>query len=231
VVSALITAVRHIAGPGNRHLAAADFTATKAVTVLLTMALVVSSPMGAPASATTDDGCTKGNVEGFAQGTIAVAKQSGPGRQENGTSGAWSNCQFRFYDDNGATTPHVFTDEECFLGGIFGWITDAEIEQFGLTPRPVAVADFHLFENTLLWREAGGAWEELELSTTAVRGVYAPFFGEVFHVMAHDYYIFEPGMSVGSYEWKWVVDAPWLPGPLVWGVGEVLALLRSIGTD
>jgi hypothetical protein len=161
-------------------------------------------------------------VEGFANGTIAVAKQSAPGRQENGTSGAWSNCQFRFYDDNGPD-PHEFTDEEYFLGGIFNWYTDELIEELGLTPRPVAVSDFHLLENTLLWREAGGEWEELELTSTAVRGVYAPLFGEVFHVMDHSYYIFEPGMDPGPYEWKWVIDAPWIPeGPVVAGWGEVI---------
>ena len=193
----------------------------RAMTVLLTVALLVSAPLGAPASATADDGCTKGNVEGFANGGIAVAKQSQPGRQENGTSGAWSNCQFRFYDDNGPTTPHVFTDEEYFLGGIFGWITDDEIEEFGLTPRPVAVSAFHLVESTLFWREAGGEWEELELTVTAIRGVYAPLFGEVFHVMGHTYHIFEPGMNPGAYEWKSVTDAPWFPAPEV-EVGEVL---------
>ena len=194
----------------------------RSLTVLLTMALLVSVPLVVPASATANDGCTKGNVEGFAQGGIAIAKQSGPGRQENGTSGAWSNCQFRFYDENGPD-PHVFTDEEYFLGGIFGWLTDDEIEEFGLTPRPVAVADFHLFENTLFWREAGGEWEELELTVTAIRGVYAPLFGEVFHIMGHTYHIFEPGMNPGAYEWQWVIDAPWLPGgPEIAGEGEIL---------
>jgi len=192
------------------------------LTALLTMVLLVSLPLVAPAGATANDGCTKGNVEGLANGTIAVAKQSVPGRQENGTSGAWSNCQFRFYDDNGPD-PHEFTDEEYFLGGIFNWYTDELIEELGLTPRPVAVSDFHLLENTLLWREAGGEWEELELTSTAVRGVYAPFFGEVFHVMDHTYYIFEPGMDLGAYEWKWLVDAPWIPeGPVVAGSGEVI---------
>jgi hypothetical protein len=191
----------------------------RAMTVLLTMALLASAPLGAPASATANDGCTKGNVEGFANGGIAIAKQNGT----NGTAAAWENCQFRFYDDNGPTTPHVFTDEEYFLGGIFNWYTDADIEEFDLFPRPVAVSDFHLFENNLFWRETGGEWEELELTSAAVRGVYAPLFGEVFHVMAHTYHIFEPGsVNPGAYEWKWVIDAPWIPGPLVAGVGEVV---------
>jgi hypothetical protein len=195
----------------------------RAMTVLLTMALLASAPLGAPASATANDGCTKGNVEGFANGGIAIAKQNGT----NGTAAAWENCQFRFYDDNGPTTPHVFTDEEYFLGGIFNWFTDADIEEFDLFPRPVAVSDFDLLESTLFWRElvAEGEpeeeWEELELTSTAVRGVYAPFFGEVFHVMGHDYHIFEPGMNPGAYEWKWVIDAPWFPAPEI-VVGEVL---------
>jgi hypothetical protein len=191
----------------------------RAMTVLLTMGLLGSALLGAPASATAPDGCTKGNVEGFARGTIAVAKQQGT----KGTAAAWENCQFRFYDETGPGTPHMFTDEEYFLGGIFGWYTDDDIEMFGLTPRPVAVSDFHLFENTLRWREAGREWEELELTVTAVRGVYAPLFGEVFHVMAHSYYIFEPGMNLGNYEWEWEVWAPWFEnGPEVWGAGEVV---------
>jgi hypothetical protein len=116
----------------------------------------------------------------------------------------------------------VFTDEEYFLGGIFGWYTDDLIEELDLTPRPVAVSDFNLFENNLFWRETGGEWEKLELTSTAVRGVYSPLAGEVFHVMAHAYHIFEPGMNPGTYEWKWVIDAPWIPVPEVAGVGEVL---------
>jgi hypothetical protein len=194
----------------------------RAVTALLAMALLLSASPGTAASARANDGCTEGNVEGFANGGIAVAKQSGPERQENGTAGAWSNCQFRFYDDNGPA-PHEFTDEEYFLGGIFDWLTDDVIEEFDLIPRPVAVSNFQLIEHRLFWRETGGSggeWEELELTSTAVRGVYAPFFGEVFHVMAHTYHIFEPGMNPGTYEWKWVANAPWFDEPEV-EVGQV----------
>jgi hypothetical protein len=66
-------------------------------------------------------------------------------------------------------------------------------------------------------------WEELELASTAVRGVYSPLFGEVFHVMAHSYHIFEPGMDPGTYEWEWKVAAPWIGDglPVVAGGGVV----------
>jgi hypothetical protein len=182
--------------------------------VLLT-AVLPWVPLAAPVSA--NEGCTEGNVKGFANGTIAVAKQSQPGRQENGTAGAWSNCQFRFYDD---TTTHVFTDEEYFLGGIFIWITDDEIEEFGLT-RKEAVSDLDSIQDRLFWRAVGEAWTELPITKSTVRGVNAPLFGDVFHVMDHRYHIFAPGSEApGMYQWKWQQTSPFFPPGEV--TGEVL---------
>ena len=176
--------------------------------MLLTIAIIVSTPLAVPASAKGKDGCTKGNVEGFAKGGIAIAKQSQPGRQENGTAGAWSNCQFRFYDNE----PHVFTDDEYFLGGIFNWIPDDIIEQFDLT-RNEAAAALDLTVETLFWRKVGiGDWTELSITKSTVRAVNAPLFGEVFDVMDHRYHIFEPGsFEPGMYEWKWVSTSPFFP--------------------
>ena len=191
----------------------------RALTVLLTMALLMSVPLVVPASATPNDGCTKGNVQGFANGGITIAKQSQPGRQENGTAGAWSNCQFRFYDDNGPA-PHVFTDEEYFLGGIFNWIPDDIIDEFGLT-RNEAAAALDLTVESLSWREVGEvAWTELSITKSTVRAVYSPRFGEVFDVMDHRYHVFEPGsVAPGMYEWKWMSTSPFFATETV--IGEV----------
>ncbi len=180
------------------------------------MALLLSVPFAAPANAESNDGCTKGNVQGFAHGGIAIAKQQGT----NGTAAAWENCQFRFYDENGPTTPHVFTDEEYFLGGVFNWVPDYVIDQFDLT-RNEAAASLELAVDSLFWREVGDSdWTELSITKSTVRGVYAPLFGEVFDVMDHRYHIFAPGsVAPGMYQWKWVSTSPFFPTETV--IGEV----------
>jgi hypothetical protein len=164
-------------------------------------------------------GVHEGERGGFANGGVAIAKQFQPGRQGNGTAGAWANCQFRFYDDNGPT-PHVFTDEEYFLGGIFNWIPDDVIDEFGLT-RNEAAAALDFTEEKLFWREVGDVdWTELPITKSTVRAVNSPLFGEVFHVMDHRYHIFEPGtVAPGMYEWKWVSTSPFFPTSTV--IGEI----------
>lgn len=189
--------------------------------VSVVLAVGVLSLMSTPgtARATGAEGCTRGHVQGFANGGIAIAKQAESGRQENGTAGSWSNCQFRFYDNNGPG-PHVFTDEEYFLGGIFNWIPRDVIEEFGLT-RNEAASALDLTEDSLFWRAVGDVeWTELSVTTSTVRAVYSPLLGEVLPVMDHRYHIFTPGsVAPGAYEWKWVETSPFFPTETV--IGEI----------
>jgi len=116
--------------------------------------------------------------------------------------------------------PHVFTDEEYFLGGIFQWITNDIIEQFDLM-RNDAASGLGLIVDRLFMREVGELeWTELSLTKSTVRAAYSPLAGEVLPVVDHRYHIFEPGsLAPGMYEWRWVVTAPFFPTETV--IGEI----------
>ena len=180
----------------------------------LAIALGLTALMAVPAAAGNNDRCTKGNVKGFAEGTIALAKQVSQRGATKGTAASWANCQFRLYDNNGPDT-HQFSDDEWFLGGIWGWLTDDQLDEFYGGSRKAAKDDFNSGSlNTLEWRRINpaGAWTVLPLTKTSVKAAYSPIFGEVLPVIQHEYHIFKPGsVAPGQYEWRWAFVGPWDP--------------------
>lgn len=168
------------------------------------LALLLAAPVGAAGDGSTSI-CTKGDVQSIASGTIPVAIQSDRGG-DLGSAGAWS-CQFRLYDGNdededNPEVPHVFSADDWFLGGIFQWLSRAEMEALGFG-RAEAVASLDSIQDHLFWRERGGEWAELPLTQTSRRSVLAPW-GEVLTVVHHRYHIFAAGsLEPGVYEWRW----------------------------
>jgi hypothetical protein len=191
---------------------------------LLVATTLLALAVAAPAAAAKGSSCTKGDVQGIAQGTIAVAKQIFKER-ENGSGSAWL-CQFRFYDDNDGDTPdspevpHVFRQGDWFLGGIFDWMTRAEMQEFAVD-RAGAAALMGSIQDRLFWREQGGEWVELSLSETPYRSVRAPW-GEILNVFRHRYHVFPGGTyEPGIYEWRVDSVVPFMDPPAYSTYGEV----------
>jgi len=190
---------------------------------LAAIAALLALAGAAPAAASGQSLCSKGDVQALADGTIPVAKQVFKER-ENGSGNAWL-CQFRFYDGNDGETPDnpevpdVFRQSDWFLAGIFDWLTVAEMQELGVD-RAGAAALIGSIQDRLFWREQGGEWTELPLMETPYRTVRAPW-GEVLNVFRHRYHVFAAGTyEPGIYEWRVDTVGPFDP-PEYTTYGEV----------
>ena len=77
--------------------------------------------------------CKKADIERVINEAAPRTKQD-PKLQKS-----FDNCQFRFYDDNDGELspdlpeiPHVFSEDEWFLGGVLYWLTRDDLETMNL---------------------------------------------------------------------------------------------------
>jgi hypothetical protein len=191
--------------------------------IVLMMALTMVIASGAVASATSNR-CTRGDVEGLTSAGFQGAKHALVQGLTVGSGDAWSNCQFRLYDDNddpndsffgpmvdNPEVPHIYTDEDYFLAGIFHWATEDDLEVLDIS-RNEAISVLKIFEDRFFWGPKGSELEEIPLTHTNYRSLNS-IFGWL--VVNHRYHIFEPGsLAVGEYEWRWETWDPF-QGPFV----------------
>ena len=143
--------------------------------------------------------------------------------KSDGAAASWINCQFRFYDDNDRVpddpeVPHVFTNDEPFVGGPFTWIADTDFGDYGVDSWEGAreVLESGAVTVRLYWGPADAPDDlaEVELIQTPYREQVAPIAapGVVF-LADHRYHVFESGtLDPGTYAWRMELDGPMIAG-------------------
>jgi hypothetical protein len=176
---------------------------TAALAVIIVFAVIGVTPANAGS-----DHCTQGDVQALANAGFQGASLNLGFGSAAGVGGSWANCQFRLFDDNedppdAPEIPHVFTDRDYVLGGIF------EFEDYGFLDRPdydraAAIEYVKSITTNMYWGTVDtpdGNLVEIQLTESPFRDtVFAGFAHLVGH---HRYHIFKPGdLEPGEYKWR-----------------------------
>ncbi len=148
--------------------------------------------------------------------------------------GAFSQCQFRIFDENDDFTdpfgnpdnpeiPHVFTDKDYILAGI------ALFEGYEFFDRPeydrnAAIGFLNLVVDRFFFGTAAtpdADLEEIALTQTNYRDFVVEAFGHI--VATHKYHIFSPGaLAPGEYKFRLEETFPSFPDFAARGVVVIL---------
>lgn len=126
----------------------------------------------------------------------------------------WEDCQFRLYDDNDEENdadnpeiPHVFSEDDYFLGGIL--YVYFHVELGPAFTRAEALAEMKTATDRFFWSPAtvpDGSLDEIPVITGRYRDGLLPLGRAVGN---HRYIIFPPGSHApGEYNWRWEHSFP-----------------------
>lgn len=159
----------------------------------------------APASASPDRECTRGDAQALAEALPVAAAMRARGHDHPGILEAFGACQYRVFRDGRTFT---FNESDHFVGGIV-WLWNYMASAI---TRNEAIADLELREDRV-WlaakRPDGTLGERVEqpLERTAYKGLKHPVFGLV--VYQHRYFITQ--LPAGEYVSYWESTYPGLP--------------------
>ena len=177
---------------------------------LILMTAVLTVGVDTPATAATKP-CSRGDAEAMARSGIQFGGRY-LGGQPHGAPAAsahrWEDCQFRLYDDNDQDdpeVPHIFSDQDTFLAGIFYFLFDFEIDEFFGGDRKLAIADLESVSERFFFGPAtlpDESLPEVPLTQTSYRGAQLPTIGGQL-VYTHLYATFPAGSLVaGKYKYR-----------------------------
>jgi hypothetical protein len=178
---------------------------------LLTGLLTAGS---SPAAANADDVCTASLVHRFANNGPQGAREYFVDESTEGLGAAWAYCQFRLYDDNdeeaspdAPEVPHVFSEDDWFLGGILIWLERRDLEVLGFNHQE-GIEFLKEIEERFYFGRQGSRLVEMPLRQSRYQDVVIdPSLGPL--LINQRYHIFPAeSLSPGMYEWRYVQTWP-----------------------
>ena len=186
-----------------------------ALAALLSITGISSTVSAAAApSPATDDRCSASDVQRLAHhifDVVTLAWTESGSAEEAEADHLFEDCQFRLYDDNdpeetpdNPEIPHVFAEDEYFLGGISHWFTPADLEEYGFT-RAEAIAEMKKATDKFFWGPATAADPQLKQIKVATTPYLDAFLGEGNPMVGnHRYVLFKANrLDPGDYKWRW----------------------------
>ena len=171
----------------------------------------VSSTSSEGTVASPDNRCTAADVQRVAHHFYDFANDwtDDGSAQDVYANHLFVDCQFRLYDNNDPEDnpdtpeiPHVFAEDEYFLGGVANWLTDAELEAAGFT-RAEGIAYLKTLTDRFFWGPATTTDAQLQEIKVATTPYLDNIFAEEQTVGNHRYIVFKANrLDPGDYKWR-----------------------------